>query len=100
VIRRGTSLSDWTLQVPLVLRGFQWLLVVGELLSPVLLFVRERWRVRIVLGLVVFHLVTYAALRIVFLPHLVALAAFLPLERVGAPRPSDDVSLGSARPVA
>jgi hypothetical protein len=100
VIRRGTSFSDWTLQVPWVLRGTQWLLIVGELLTPVLLFVRERWQVRIALGLVAFHLVTFAALRIVFLPHLVALLAFLPLERLGAPRRRDELSLGSAQPAA
>jgi hypothetical protein len=100
VIRRGTMLSDWTLQVPWVLRAGQWAMVIGELLAPALLFLKERWQVRIVLGLVAFHVVTFAALRIVFLPHLVALAAFLPLERLGAGRPADEVSRGSPLPAA
>jgi hypothetical protein len=87
VIRRGTWLVDWMLDAPLLLRSLQWLMVVGELLSPVLLFIRsERLRIRLVLGLFAFHLATFAALRIVFLPHLVALAAFLPLERVSGSR--------------
>jgi hypothetical protein len=101
VIRRGTMLSEWTLQVPWVLRAAQWTMVLGEVLTPVLLFVRERWQVRIVLGLLAFHLVTFAALRIVFLPHLVALAAFLPLERIGAGRTAEEeVSRGSPLPAA
>ena len=29
-----------------------------------------------------YHLATFAAIRIIFLPHLVCLSAFLPLERV------------------
>jgi hypothetical protein len=101
VIRRGTMWSDWTLQVPWLLRAAQWAMVVGELLSPVVLFVRERVQVRIVVGLIAFHVVTYAALRIVFLPHLVALAAFLPLERLGARRvPATELSRGSPLPAA
>ena len=51
-----------------------------------LLFLRRaRVRVAIVVGLYGFHLMTYVALGIAFYPHLVALSAFLPLERV-APR--------------
>lgn len=101
VIRRGTTFSDWMLQAPWLLRLVQWGLVIGELLSPVLLFVRERWQVRLVLGLVVFHVVTFAALRIIFLPHLVALAAFLPWERFGGRQSSwTAVSERSPQPAA
>jgi hypothetical protein len=101
IIRRGTMFSDWTLHVPWLLRAAQWAMVVGELLSPVVLFVRERLQVRIVVGLIAFHVVTFAALRIVFLPHLVALAAFLPLERVGTRRaPAREISRGSPLPAA
>jgi hypothetical protein len=85
VIRRGTWLSDWTLQVPWVLRIVQWAIVVSELASPLIFLVRrERVRVAIVGAMVVFHLVTFAAVGIIFLPHLVALTAFLPLERLGS----------------
>lgn len=101
VIRRGTTFSDWMLQAPWLLRLVQWGLVIGELLSPVLLFVRERWQVRLVLGLVVFHVVTFAALRIIFLPHLVALAAFLPWERFGVRQSSwTAISERSPQPAA
>ncbi len=87
VVRRGTGLSRWALDVPVVLRAFQWLMLAGELASPLLFAVRsERTRTRLVLGLYAFHLLTFATVGIVFLPHLVALAAFLPLERV--PRPA------------
>jgi hypothetical protein len=100
VIRRGTLFSDWMLQAPWLLRLAQWGMVIGELLSPVLLFVRERWRVRLVLGLVVFHVVTFATLRIIFLPHIVALAVFVPWERLGARRSWLAVSERSAQPAA
>jgi hypothetical protein len=84
VIRRGTWFSDWTLDAPWFLRTFQWAMVILELAAPVLLVMRsERLRVRIVAALYGFHVVTFLALRIIFLPHLVALAAFLPLERIG-----------------
>jgi hypothetical protein len=35
-----------------------------------------------------FHLLTFATIRIIFLPHLLCLAAFLPLERLGRPSPA------------
>jgi hypothetical protein len=39
----------------------------------------------VLVGLLVgFHVVTYLMIRIIFLPHLIALAAFLPLERLGS----------------
>jgi hypothetical protein len=75
------------LESPALLRMAQWGTLLFELASPLLLVVRsDRVRVAAVAGLVVFHLVTFAALGIIFLPHLVALAAFLPLERIGSAR--------------
>lgn len=83
VLRRGTAWADWTLGVPGFLRAFQWFILVFEAGSVVLLFVRPR-RVHLIVALLfAFHLMTYLMLRIVFLPHLVALTAFLPLERMG-----------------
>jgi hypothetical protein len=87
VIRRGTWFSDWTLDVPGLLRALQWGILLLELAAPLLLLVRsQRLTNRIVLALYAFHLMTFLALGIVFLPHLVALAAFLPLERLEARR--------------
>ncbi len=83
VLRRGTFLSEWTLQVPLLLVVAQWLMVTLELASPALLFIRrDRTRYLAIAGCYGFHLMTYGALTIIFLPHLVALTAFLPMEKV------------------
>jgi len=83
VLRRGTVFADWTLDVRFVLVAFQYIIVAFELSSPVVLFVRsDRVRYLIVAGFYLFHLMTFAAITIVFLPHLVAMLAFLPLERV------------------
>jgi hypothetical protein len=97
VLRRGTGLAQWTLDHPGVMRGFQWSLLLLELAAPLLLVVRrDRTRYAIVAGLVAFHVMTYLAIRIIFLPHLVALMAFLPLERLG-PR---EVSAAPAPPAS
>lgn len=82
VLRRGTAWADWTLDVPGFLRAFQWFILAFEFGAVVLLFVRPR-RVNVIVALLfAFHLMTYLMLRIVFLPHLVAMAAFLPLEQI------------------
>ncbi|NHC46079.1 HTTM domain-containing protein [Motilibacter aurantiacus] len=85
VDRRGTVLSEWMLDVPWTLHVGQWVIVAFELLAPVVLFVNERWRLRIVAFFLAFHLATYAGTTIFFWPHTLCLAAFLPLERL-APR--------------
>lgn len=82
VIRRGTGFADWLMDIPGALRGMQWFIYAFELGSPIVFFVSERARRRIVALLYAFHAGTYAALKIAFFPHLVALAAFLPLEQV------------------
>ena len=83
VLRRGTFLSDWTVQVPFLLVGFQWFIMTFELASPVVLFLRnERVRTLVILAFYGFHVMVYATITIAFWPHLVAMASFLPLERV------------------
>jgi hypothetical protein len=82
VLRRGTFLSDWVVDYPGLLVGFQFFIVAFELSSPVLLFLVYRWQLRAVAGLYGFHVMTYAAITISFLPHCVAMASFLPLEKV------------------
>jgi hypothetical protein len=84
VLRRGTGLSDWMLHAPWFLQAFQWILITFELCSPVILFVRrDRTRYVLVGLLYAFHVATFVMIRIIFLPHLIALAAFLPLEGRG-----------------
>ncbi|NHC13944.1 hypothetical protein [Motilibacter deserti] len=80
--RRGTQLGDVLAQFPWLLRAGQWGVLVMEALTPALLFVRARWQAVGATVLVGFHLATWAATRIHFLPLVVCLAAFLPLERI------------------
>ena len=82
VIRRGTPLSDWTLDVPWLLEGMQWVMIGLEALAPLMLLVwRDRARVALVVFLIGFHLMVYAGVTIVFLPHCVAILSILPWER-------------------
>ncbi len=108
VLRRGTGWAQWTLDAPGFLRAFQWFMVAFELGSIVLLFItRKRVLYTLVALLVAFHLMTFMMLRIIFLPHLVALMSFLPLEALGPRRSRDDASgeeladdrLGEAQPL-
>ena len=81
VIRRGTFLSDWTLQVPWLLVAMQFFVVAFELSSPLLLFLRGRVLYAAIAFCYAFHLMAFGGITIAFWPHLVALACFLPLER-------------------
>jgi hypothetical protein len=83
VVRRGSPLSDWTLHVPGLLVAVQWAMIVLELAAPLILLVRtDRARIGLVLFLLGFHAMTYAALGIVFLPHCVAILSIVPWERL------------------
>jgi hypothetical protein len=94
VARRGTTIGEQLLDHPRILQASQFGLVLLELSTPLLLFVRQRWRTIGVLGLLVFHLTTWLTIRIHFLPLVVCLAALLPLERLAvrvtqrAPKPA------------
>ena len=85
VLRRGTPASQWLLDVPVLLTAAQYAIVLMELVVAPLLLVRWRgpritwW---LVLGLLGFHLMTFAMITIIFLPHCIALLALLPLERL------------------
>jgi len=83
VLRRGTSLSEWTLDVPWLLTASQWVMIALELTAPVMLFVRsDRARVGLVLFLIGFHLMVFAGVTIIFLPHCIAILSILPWERL------------------
>lgn len=81
VVRRGTPLSEWMLDVPFLLHAAQWGLFSAELASPLIFFLSERWRRRMVAAWYLFHVATYAGITIAFWPHLVMMLAFLPLEQ-------------------
>lgn len=85
VLRRGTSLSKWTLDVPWLLTASQWAMIIFELAAPLMLFVRsDRARIGLVLFLLGFHLMVFAGVTIIFLPHVVAILSILPWERLTA----------------
>lgn len=83
VVRKGNPIAMPLLHMPWLLRLSQWGIVAFELSSPVILFVRrERVRFAMVAVFYAFHVMTMVAISIVFLPHCVAVLAFLPLERL------------------
>lgn len=85
VLRRSTPLSEWLLDVPVLLTAAQYGIVLLELVVAPLLLVRWRdprvtwW---LALGFLGFHLMTFSMITIIFLPHCIALLALLPLERL------------------
>jgi hypothetical protein len=89
--RRGTPLGRALLEPPWILRAGQWSVLLIETLSPLLLVLRGRWRYLLVLVFVGFHAATFAVLTIHFLPLVVCLLAFLPLENLvpGGRTPAD-----------
>jgi hypothetical protein len=83
VVRRGTPLSTWTLGVPWLLPAAQWLMLAFEFSSPLMLLARsDRARTGLVLFLLGFHVLVYAGVAIIFLPHCVAVLSILPWERL------------------
>ncbi|MDQ3958140.1 MAG: HTTM domain-containing protein [Actinomycetota bacterium] len=85
VLRRGTDLADPLTTVPWVLRIGQYLIVIFELASPLLL-VRGRIGHFFLASAFLFHAITFATIQIVFWPHVVCLLSFLPLERLDPAR--------------
>nr|MDT0658232.1 MFS transporter permease [Micromonospora sp. DSM 115978] len=82
IIRRGTELADLIAQVPYLLIAAQLGIVAFELLSPLVFALSGRWRRAAIGFFYSFHLVTFSTITISFAPHLVAMTAFLPLERI------------------
>jgi len=82
LMRRGSDMFRWLTDYPWVLIIAQWGLLIIEFLSPVVLFLRRRALYAAVAMFLGFHLMTYLALGIHFLPTVVCWLAFLPLERV------------------
>ncbi|MEO7746590.1 MAG: hypothetical protein ABIV05_10230 [Actinomycetota bacterium] len=80
--RRGTALTDLLLSVPGLVHLMQWVVLVAEFCSPALLVVRGRLLWAGLAFFATFHLMTYLTIRIHFLPLVVCLTAFLPLERL------------------
>ncbi|WP_343950856.1 hypothetical protein [Nonomuraea longicatena] len=83
VTRRGTFFGHFVAGVPGLLLIGQWAILLFEAASPIALFVRGRALYACVAAMLVFHLVTWSLITIHFLPHVICVAAFLPLERLG-----------------
>jgi len=85
LLRRKTELSSWLLDKPDILVPMQFAMIIGELCSPLVLLARsDRARTVVAFAMWGFHLMVYVGLTIIFLPHCVAITAFLPLERCWA----------------
>lgn len=82
VVRRGTDLAQPLLDAQWILHLSQWGIMTMELSAPLIFLLNARWRRWAIAGLLGFHVVTYSMITIIFLPHVVCLAAFLPLERL------------------
>lgn len=82
LMRRGAEWSKPFLEMPGLLIAAQWATLVFEFLSPVALFLRGKWLYAVVAFFCLFHLMTYLALGIHFLPTVICWAAFLPLEKL------------------
>jgi hypothetical protein len=81
VLRRGTVLAEPLKSNPWILRFTQYFIMAFELASPLLLSRGRIGRIFLVAA-VGFHLMTYATITIIFLPHVMCLLAFAPLERL------------------
>ncbi|GID16132.1 hypothetical protein Aru02nite_70210 [Actinocatenispora rupis] len=82
VLRRGTVFAEWSTHVPHLLVVVQFLIVAFELSTPLVFVLRGRWHWLWVALMYAFHVMVYAAVTISFIPHLVAMTSFLPLEKV------------------
>lgn len=82
LMRRGAEWSKPFLEMPGFLIAAQWATLVFEFLSPVVLFLKGKWLYGAVAFFFLFHLMTYLALGIHFLPTVICWAAFLPLEKL------------------
>jgi hypothetical protein len=94
VLRRGTDLSTWTLDVAWLLPAAQWVMLAVEFAAPLILLVRsDRARIGLVLFLLGFHVMVYAGVTIIFLPHCIAILSILPWERLTARRRTTPTTL-------
>ena len=82
LMRRGAEWSKPFLEMPGLLIAAQWATLAFEFLSPIALFIKGKWLYLVVAFFCLFHLMTYFALGIHFLPTVICWAAFLPLEKL------------------
>lgn len=115
LLRRHTPVSSWLIDKPQILVPMQFAMVSAELASPLVLLARsDRARTLVALGMWSFHLAVFAGVSIIFLPHCIAIASFVPLEswwtavvaavrspqRHGITREVEQVGAGDTPPLA
>jgi hypothetical protein len=83
--RRGHGPGPWLASHPPLTHAMQWVVLVVEFCSPLMLWLRGRALAAYVLFWCCFHASTWVLLKIHFLPLAVCLLAFAPLERLGTP---------------
>jgi hypothetical protein len=81
--RRPNGIGPWVGSHQTLTHVLQWIVVVAEFTSPVLLWLKGKGLYAALLFWAGFHLSTYLLLKIHFLPLVVCLLSFLPLERLG-----------------
>jgi hypothetical protein len=82
-LRRPTPIGNRLLHHPQLLHISQWAAICAEASSPIVLFLRGRYVYIGVAAMLAFHLFNQETLGISFLPHVLCILAFLPLERLG-----------------
>ncbi|ONI69996.1 hypothetical protein BWI15_26190 [Kribbella sp. ALI-6-A] len=82
IVRRPHPVGEWLLHHPWMLHVMQWVGFIGEVLSPVVLWLKGRWQLLGALFFIGFHVANTAILLIHFLPTVVCWLAFAPLERI------------------
>jgi hypothetical protein len=76
-------------------------MIAFELASPLILLVRsDRARIGLVLFLLGFHVMVYAGVGIIFLPHCIAILSILPWERLATLRRRTSLAPAPAPPPA
>lgn len=82
IVRRPHPVGEWLLHHPWMLHVMQWVGIIGEFLSPVILWLKGRWQLLGALFFIGFHVANTAILLIHFLPTVVCWLAFAPMERI------------------
>lgn len=83
LLRRPTPLGTHLLHHPAIVHLSQWGAIIAEASSPMVLFLRGRWVYLAAAGMLTFHLYSQLTLKISFLPHVLCVLSFFPLELLG-----------------
>jgi hypothetical protein len=82
IVRRPHAVGEWLLHHPSLLHVMQWVGIIGEFLSPAVLWLKGRWQLLGALFFLGFHTANTVILGIHFLPTVVCWLAFAPMERI------------------